>query len=45
VGTGTGAGIGPQFVVAGLLATAAGLDGYLFPVVRNVEDILPDHDI
>jgi DHA3 family macrolide efflux protein-like MFS transporter len=45
VGTGTGAGIGLQFVVAGVLAALAGLGGYLFPVVRNAEDILPDHDI
>jgi DHA3 family macrolide efflux protein-like MFS transporter len=45
VGTGTGAGIGLQFVVTGLLAALAGLGGYLFPVVRDAEDILPDHDI
>jgi DHA3 family macrolide efflux protein-like MFS transporter len=45
VGTGTGAGMGLQFVFAGLLAALAGLGGYLFSVVRNVEDILPDHDI
>jgi MFS family permease len=44
VGSGTGAGMGLQFVAAGLLAALAGLGGYLFPVVRNAEDILPDHD-
>jgi DHA3 family macrolide efflux protein-like MFS transporter len=44
VGTGTGAGMALQFVFAGLLAALAGLGGYLFPVVRNAEDILPDHD-
>jgi DHA3 family macrolide efflux protein-like MFS transporter len=44
VGTGTGAGMGLQFVVAGLLAGLTGLGGYLFPVVREAEDILPDHD-
>ena len=45
VGTGTGAGIALLFVVTGLLAALAGLGGYLFPIVRNAEDILPDHDI
>lgn len=44
VGSGTGAGIALLFVVAGLLAALAGLGGYLFPAVRNAEDILPDHD-
>jgi len=44
VGTGTGAGMALIFVVTGLLAALAGLGGYLFPVVRNAEDILPDHD-
>jgi DHA3 family macrolide efflux protein-like MFS transporter len=44
VGTGTGAGMALLFVVAGLLAALAGLGGYLFPAVRNAEDILPDHD-
>jgi DHA3 family macrolide efflux protein-like MFS transporter len=45
VGTGTGAGIGLLFVVTGLLAGLVGLAGYLFPAVRNAEDLLPDHDI
>ena len=44
VGTGTGAGIGLLFVFTGVLAALTGLSGYLFPVVRNAEDILPDHD-
>ncbi len=43
VGSGTGAGMGLQFVIMGLLASLAGLGGYLIPVVRNAEDILPDH--
>jgi MFS family permease len=43
VGTGTGAGIALLFVVTGLLAALVGLGGYLFSVVRNAEDILPDH--
>jgi DHA3 family macrolide efflux protein-like MFS transporter len=45
VGTGAGAGIALLFVVTGLLAALVGLGGYLFSVVRNAEDILPDHDI
>jgi MFS family permease len=44
VGTGTGAGMALLFVVTGLLAALTGLSGYLFPVVHNAEDILPDHD-
>jgi DHA3 family macrolide efflux protein-like MFS transporter len=45
VGTGTGAGMALLFVVAGLLAAQAGVGGYLFSAVRNVEDILPDHEM
>jgi MFS family permease len=45
VGTGTGAGMGLLVVVTGLMVALAGLGGYLSPVVRNAEDILPDHDI
>ena len=37
--------MGLQFAVTGLLAALVGLGGYLFHVVRNAEDILPDHDI
>ncbi len=44
VGEGTGAGIGLLFVVTGLLGALTGLSGYLFPAVRDVERILPDHD-
>jgi MFS family permease len=44
VGTGTGTGISLMFVFCGLLAALTGLAGYSFPVVRNAEDILPDHD-
>jgi MFS family permease len=44
VGTGPGAGMGLMFVFTGLLGAAVGLGGYLFPAVRNVEDIMPDHD-
>jgi MFS family permease len=44
VGSGTGAGTALLFVVTGLLASLVGLGGYLFPAVRDAEDILPDHD-
>ena len=44
VGTGTGAGIGLLFVFTGLLLALVALSGYLFPIVRNAEDILPDFD-
>ena len=32
------------FVIFGILGMCVGLGGYLFPVIRNVEDILPDQD-
>lgn len=44
VGTGAGAGIALLFVATGLMAAMVGLGGYLFRAVRDVEDILPDHD-
>jgi len=44
VGTGPGTGIALIFVFAGLLSTTTSLGGYLFDAVRNVEDIIPDHD-
>jgi len=43
VGTGPGAGMSLMFVIAGALGMLVGLGGYAIPVVRNVEDILPDH--
>jgi len=43
VGTGPGAGMGLMFVFAGLLGALVGLGGYLFPAIRNAEDLLPDH--
>jgi MFS family permease len=43
-GTGPGAGMGFQLAVAGVLTALIGLGGYLFPIVRNAEDLLPDHD-
>ncbi|MCB8991063.1 MAG: MFS transporter [Ardenticatenaceae bacterium] len=44
VGTGPGAGMSLMFVLTGVLGALVGLSGYLFPAVRNAEDILPDHD-
>jgi DHA3 family macrolide efflux protein-like MFS transporter len=44
VGIGPGTGMALIFIFTGLLASLAGLGGYLFPAVRNAEDILPDHD-
>jgi MFS family permease len=43
VGTGPGAGMSVMFLIAGLVGTMTSLLGYLFPAVRNAEDILPDH--
>jgi DHA3 family macrolide efflux protein-like MFS transporter len=43
VGTGPGAGISLMFVIAGGLGMIVALGGYAIPVVRNVEDLLPDH--
>jgi hypothetical protein len=44
VGTGPGAGMAVIFVLAGLIGAATSLGGFLFDAVRNVEDLLPDHD-
>jgi hypothetical protein len=44
VGSGPGAGMGVMLVIAGTLGVAAGFVGYSFRVIRNAEDILPDHD-
>jgi hypothetical protein len=44
VGTGPGAGMALMFVASALLGAMVALAGYLFPAVRNVEDLLPDHD-
>jgi len=44
VGAGPGTGIALLFVVTGLASALVGLGGYLFPVIRRAEAILPDHD-
>lgn len=45
LGVGPGAGMGLMFAVSGLLVALIGVSGYLIPLIRNVEDILPDHDL
>ncbi len=44
VGSGPGAGMALLVIFTGVAASTVGLLGYLFPVVRNAETILPDHD-
>ena len=44
VGTGPGAGMGLLLTFSGVLIAVMGLGSYLFPVVRNAEDLLPDHE-
>lgn len=44
VGTGPGAGMALLFVFFGLAAGLVGLSGYFFKVIRDAEDLLPDHD-
>ncbi len=44
VGSGPGSGMAVIFVFAGILGVIAALIGYVVPVIRNVETLLPDHD-
>jgi DHA3 family macrolide efflux protein-like MFS transporter len=44
VGTGPGAGMALIFIAAGIIGASASLGGYVFDVVRNVEQIIPDHN-
>jgi MFS family permease len=43
VGTGPGAGMGLLVVFCGLGGALVGLAGYFIPVIRQAEDLLPDH--
>lgn len=43
-GTGPGSGMAVMMVIFGVLTILALLSGYIFPQIRNLEDILPDHD-
>jgi DHA3 family macrolide efflux protein-like MFS transporter len=45
VGSGAGAGMALLLVLAGLVEMSVTLGGYVFPTVRNVEALLPDHTI
>jgi MFS family permease len=44
VGTGPGSGMALMMVVFGALTILTMLSGYLIPKIRNLEDLLPDHD-
>jgi DHA3 family macrolide efflux protein-like MFS transporter len=44
VGSKPGAGMGLMFVLSGLSGVVIAMVAYLFPVIRNVESMLPDHD-
>lgn len=44
VGTGPGAGMALLFVFSGFLLALSGVAGFAFPIIRNVEDILPDYE-
>ena len=44
VGTGPGAGMALMFVVFGAIRALTALSGYAFPVIRDAEELLPDHD-
>jgi MFS family permease len=45
VGTGPGAGMSLMFIFMGLSATVVTLGAYAFPVIRDAEILLPDHDM
>jgi hypothetical protein len=44
VGTGVGSGMALMFVIVGIFGAAVSLSAYLVRVIRNAEDLLPDHD-
>jgi hypothetical protein len=43
-GTDPGSGMAVMMVIFGILTILALMSGYVFPQVRNLEDLLPDHD-
>ncbi len=45
VGTGPGAGMALVMIIAGIGIIIVAIIGYTIPVIRNAEDILPDHDV
>jgi MFS family permease len=44
VGSGSGAGMGLMMLFSGIMASLVALSAYSFNVVRNAEDLLPDHE-
>lgn len=44
-GTGTGSGIAVLYVITSCLIVLVGASGYTWRTLRNVEEILPDHDV
>jgi hypothetical protein len=44
VGSGPGSGMALMFVFSGILGAVVAVTGYLFPAIRRVEDLIPDHD-
>lgn len=44
-GTGAGAGMALLYVFCSICMLLIGLAGYAFPVLRNAEKVMPDHDI
>jgi MFS family permease len=44
VGTGPGSGMALIMIICGALTSLTLLMGYVFSVIRNIEDILPDYD-
>lgn len=45
VGIGPGSGMSLMWISMGLLAAVVTLGAYAFPIIRNAEDLLPDHDM
>ena len=45
VGVGKGAGMSLTILFIGVIITLVGFSGYALPILRNVETLLPDHDL
>jgi MFS family permease len=45
VGSGPGHGMSLMFIICGLLVALVGLGGYSIRMIRDAEEILPDHDV
>lgn len=44
-GTGTGSGIALLYVISSICIVLVGIGGYAFRTLRNLEELLPDHDL